>query len=217
MIFLIDILSLIIPCFLCASDAFFSSDQISYKEEHLSLKGHVTINHDLGIVHADEAEVLGATSASFIEAILKKNVEFFFKEDRLLARELVLNNKNGEIIAKGPSSLLGAFENFSLTCDGEAKIEKDKNRLTFQSKILPITFSKGTTHIEAKSAFVTFENKALSSLVFDEGVDLTNGGIKAHAETLIYDFKDQSLKGVGKVSFNLNSTESGNLLELWKK
>ncbi|MBM3193550.1 MAG: hypothetical protein FJZ59_04890 [Chlamydiae bacterium] len=207
----------LIPFLVEASDAFFSSDQISYKEEQLSLEGHVTIQHDLGIVHADEAEVSGLTSTSFTQAILKKNVEFFFKEDRLLAAQLLLDNKNGEIVAKGPTALLGAFENFSLNCDGEAKIEKESNKLTFQSKVLPITFSKGSTQIEAKSAFLTFENGAFSSLVFDGGVDLSNGGIKASAKTLVYDLKDHSLKGIGKVSFNLNGAESGNLLELWKK
>jgi hypothetical protein len=206
-----------IPFCLFATDTFFSSDQITYKDEHLALKGHVSIKHDLGIVHSDEAEVLGITESSFMKAILKKNVEFFFKEDRLVANELLLNNKNGEIIATGPATLFGASENFSLTCDGQAQFEKESNKLTFQSKILPISFSKGTTHIEAKSAFLTFENGSPSSLVFDEGVDLMSGGISASAKTLIYNLKDHSLKGIGKVSFNLSESESGNLIELWKK
>ncbi len=205
-----------IPFYL-ASEAFFSSDQITYKEEHLALKGHVSIKHDLGIVHSDEAEVSGITESSFLKAIFKQNVEFFFKEDRLIATELLLNNTSGEIIAVGPTTLFGASENFSLTCDGQAQFEKESNKLTFQSKILPISFSKGTTHIHAKSAFLTFENGAPSSLVFDEGVDLMNEGIRASAKTLVYNLKDHSLKGIGKVSFNLSDTESGNLLELWKK
>ncbi len=205
------------PFLLFAGETFLTSDEISYHEENLSLRGHVSIKHQLGTVTADEAEVTGLTESSFLQAMLKTNVEFFFKEDRLCANELLINSKTNQMTTSGPATLFGKAENFSLTCDGTTQFEKSTNRLTFTSKILPIIFSKDETLIHATSAFLTFENDEPTTLVFDQGVDLTNGTIKGTAKTLIYKLKDHSLHGVGKVSFVLQSDETGNLLELWKK
>ncbi len=208
---------LLAPFVSLASDTFLSSDQISYKDKNLSLHGHVSIKHPLGIVTADEAEVSGLTESSFLQAILKSNVEFLFKEDRLVASELLLDSTKEEIVAKGPTTLYGSKENFSLTCDGETQFEKSSMKLTFTSKLLPISFSKGETLIHAKSAYLTFENDEPQTLVFTEGVDITNGSIKGNAGTLVYELKDHSLHGIGKVSFVLESDETVNLLDLWKK
>ena len=206
----------LIPFILNAEGAFLSSDEIAYKDENLSLRGHVSIRHPLGRATADEALISGLTDSTFLQAMLKSNVEFFFKEDRLIARELTLDNEKGEVTAKGPATLFGKAENFSLTCDGTAQFEKETNTLTFNSEILPISFIKGETHIQAKSAFLTFENDEPKTLTFNEGVDLSNGTITGTAEKLVFELKDHSLKGIGKVSFTLDSTETGNLLELWK-
>ncbi len=206
-----------IPLILNAESTFLSSDQIAYKDENLSLHGHVSIKHPLGTATADEAEVSGLTGSTFLQAMLKSNVEFFFKEDRLIAKELVLDNEKGEVTAKGPTTLFGKSENFSLTCDGTAHFEKENNLLTFSSETSPISFTKGATHIHAKSAFLTFENDEPKTLTFNDGVDLSNGTITGSAEKLIYELKTHSLQGVGKVSFTLDSNETGNLLELWKK
>ncbi len=208
---------LLFPLFIFAADTFLSSDQISYKNENLTLQGHVSMKHTLGTVTADEAEVSGLTESSFLKAMLKSNVEFFFKEDRLTCNELLLDGTTDKVVANGPTTLLGSKENFSLTCDGTTEFEKEANKLTFTSKFLPIVFTKGETHIEAKSAYLTFEENEPTTLVFDQGVDLANGTIKGNAETLVYELKDHSLHGVGKVSFILESSETGNLLELWKK
>ena len=211
------ILFILAPFFLFASDTFLSSDEIAYKNENLALHGHVSIKHPLGTVTADEAEVSGLTESSFLQAMLKSNVEFFFKEDRLACNELLLDNTNEKVVATGPTKLFGSKENFSLTCDGTTEFEKETNKLTFKSKFLPIIFTKGETSIEAKSAFLTFENDEPKTLVFDQGVDLSNGSIKGNAETLVYELKDHSLHGVGKVSFVLESNDAEQLLELWKK
>ncbi len=208
---------LLFPISLFAADTFLTSDEISYHEENLSLKGHVSIQHALGIVTADEAEVSGLTESSFLQAMLKSNVEFFFKEDRLCANELLIDSANNQMVTNGPATLFGKAENFSLTCDGTTQFDKSTSKLTFTSKVLPISFTKGETLIHAKSAFLTFENDEPATLVFDQGVDLTNGSIQGKADTLVYELKDRSLRGIGKVSFVLQSEETGNLLELWKK
>jgi hypothetical protein len=210
-------LFLLAPLAIFASDTFLSSDQISYKDKNLSLHGHVSIKHPLGIVTADEAEVSGLTESSFLQALLKSNVEFLFKEDRLVANELLLDSTKEEIVATGPTTLYGSKENFSLSCDGETQFEKASMKLTFTSKVLPISFSKGETLIHAKSAYLTFENDEPHTLVFTEGVDISNGSIKGNAGTLVYELKDHSLHGMGKVSFVLESNETVNLLDLWKK
>ena len=208
---------LLFPLLLFATEAFLTSDQISYHDQNLSLQGHVSIKHALGIATADEAEVSGITESSFLKAMLKNNVEFFFKEDKLCANELVIDSVNNQMTTNGPATLFGKSENFSLSCDGTTKFEKSTNKLTFTSKLLPILFTKGETLIRANSAFLTFENDVPATLVFDQGVDLVNGNIKGNADILVYELKDHSLHGVGKVSFILQSDETGNLLELWKK
>jgi hypothetical protein len=206
-----------LPFLLFAEDTFLSSDHIAYKDEFLSLSGHVSIKHDLGVVKADVAEVTGLNKTSFLKALVKSNVEFFFKEDRLVADELILDSANGEVMAKGPTKLFGSKENFSLTCDGIAFFEKKDMKLKFTSNLTPILFSKGETKISSKKAYLTFENDEPTSITFDDGVDLSNGSIHGFAEKLVYNLKDQSLQGVGKVSFQLQSDETVNLLELWKK
>ena len=208
---------LLFPLFLFSKETFMSSDLITYNDQNLELKGHVSIKHALGIVTADEAEVSGLTESSFLQAVLKNNVEFFFKEDRLCASVLLIDSTNNQMLTSGPTTLFGKSENFSLSCDGTNKFEKATSRLTFTRKILPIILTKGATLIHAKSAFLTFENDEPATLVFDEGVDLTNGSIKGNAKALVYELKDHSLHGIGKVSFVLQSDETGNLLELWKK
>jgi hypothetical protein len=208
---------LLLPFLLFAEDTFLSSDHIAYKDEYLSLTGHVSIKHDLGVVKADEAEVTGLNKTSFLKALVKSNVEFFFKEDRLIAEELLLDSTNGEVMAKGPTKLFGSKENFSLTCDGLTHFEKKDMKLKFTSNLAPILFSKGETKISSRKAYLTFENDEPSFITFDDGVDLSNGTIHGFAEKLVYDLKDQSLRGVGKVSFHLNSDETLNLLDLWKK
>jgi hypothetical protein len=208
---------LLFPIVLFSNETFFSSDKLAYHKQNLSLEGNVSIKHPLGIVKADSAEVSGLTESSFLKAMLKNNVEFFFREDRLCASELLIDSENNQISTSGGATLFGKSENFSLSCDGTTKFEKSSNKLTFTSKFLPILFSKGDTLISAKSAFLTFELDEPTTLVFDQGVDLSNGNIKGMAETLVYTLKDHSLKGIGKVSFILQDDETGNLLELWKK
>lgn len=208
---------LLLPLSLIATETFFSSDQVSYTDQNLSLEGHVSINHPLGIVTADQAEISELTESSFLTAILKSNVEFFFKEDRLTAQEVILNNATNQVLAKGPTTLSGTKDNFSLMCDGSAQFEKASMCLTFCSNFLPVSFSKGETLIESKSAFLTFENNEPATLVFKEDVHLTNGSIKGVADHLVYNLKEGSLQGLGKVSFVLQRDETDKLLELWKK
>ncbi len=69
--------------------------------------------------------------------------------------------------------------------------------------------NKSNTHIQSKTASLLLKKNP--SFIFENGVNLTNSSIQCTTDNLVYDIKDGSLKGVGKVVFTLQSDD------VWKK
>ncbi|MBM3184005.1 MAG: hypothetical protein FJZ64_01705, partial [Chlamydiae bacterium] len=195
----------LLPCILFASDSFFSSDHIAYKDRSIALKGHISIEHPLGKIRADEGEILDIDETSFTKAILKSNIEFFFKEDLLTASELIWDRTTNQVTAKGPIALVGTEKEFLLACDGIAEFTLESKKLIFTANHLPISFDKGDLHIRSQSTSLLFENNEPSAILFENDVHLINDTVHCSAQSLIYSIKESSLKGVGKVIFTLQS------------
>src|SRR3990167_4430150 len=201
-------LFLLFPLSLLATELFFASDHIAYKNHNIFLKGHVLIEHPLGKIKADEGEIFEITESSFVQAILKSNIEFFFKEDLLTASELIWDRITNQITAKGPITLVGTQKDFLLACDGIATFTKETNQLLFTSKEVPISFDKGEIHIRSQSTSLIFENDEPSLILFENNVHLINGTVHCSAPSLLYSIKEGALKGIGKVTFTLQSEDA---------
>jgi len=65
-----------------------SSDEASFDGDHVFLKGHVTLIHDMGLMHADKITLQkGEHPTAFKEADLEENVTAFFQDTSELHSE----------------------------------------------------------------------------------------------------------------------------------
>ena len=183
----------LLPIILFGEEIALSSDTISYKGKTLLLQGNVSVKHPMATVKADLAEIIDVTKTSFLQAILRSNVELLFQEDRLIAEEIVIDPLSNKISTKGPAKFFATKQHFHLSCDGSTVFNKTAMNLSFKRGAFPITFVKEDITVYATTAQITFENNKPYAIIFDQDVELIKGQTKGRASVLFYRIQDHHI------------------------